>query len=203
MMDPFASHREEIVSMPPQKLRGTLAGLFKAQGKDFQTQPVSELPLTFEGIPGDFHAGFTRRSGGREPWYDRGTEMRNERQLSILSSEELRLVARRMEIPELKTEWIGGNLLVDGIPNLTRLPPRTVLFFDGGATIRVDGDNLPCRVAGRAIAAQFDGRDDLELAFPKQSDGMRGLVAWVEKQGTIKVGEGFEARIPPQRIYKA
>lgn len=203
MMDPFASHREETVSMPPQKLRGTLAGLFKAQGKDFQTQPVSELPLTFEGIPGDFHAGFTRRSGGREPWYNRGTEMRNERQLSILSSEELRLVARRMEIPELKTEWIGGNLLVDGIPNLTRLPPRTVLFFDGGATIRVDGDNLPCRVAGRAIAAQFDGRDDLELAFPKQSDGMRGLVAWVEKQGTIKVGEGFEARIPPQWIYKA
>ena len=201
-MDPFASRREEVVTYPPRKLRGTIAGLFVAQGESFQTSPVAELPLTFEGIPGDVHAGFTRRSGGREPWYDRGTEMRNERQLSLLSVDELRTVARRMEIPELKSEWIGGNLLLDGIANLTRLPPRTVLFFDGGATIRIDGDNAPCRVAGRSIAAQFDGREDLEMAFPKQSDGLRGLVAWVEKEGTIKTGEGFEARVPPQWIYQ-
>lgn len=203
MMDPFASRREEMVTHPPQKVRGTIAGLFKAEGTDFQTSAVSELALTFEGIPGDVHAGHTRRSGAREPWYERGTEMRNERQLSILSTKEMRTVARRMEIPELKSEWIGGNLLLEGISNLTRLPPRTVLFFDSGATIRIDGDNLPCRVAGRSIAAQFDGREDLEMAFPKQSDGMRGLVAWVEKEGTIKVGEGFEARIPPQWIYQA
>ncbi|MEP0944667.1 MAG: molybdenum cofactor sulfurase [Rhizobiaceae bacterium] len=202
-MDPFASRREETMTYQPQKLRGTIAALFKAEGADFQTKAVSELPLTFEGIPGDFHAGYTRKSGGREPWYDRGTEMRNERQLSILAVDEMRTIARRLDIPELKTEWIGGNLLLQGIPKLTRLPPRTVLFFDGGATIRIDGDNLPCRVAGRSIAAQFDGREDLEMAFPKQSNGLRGLVAWVEKEGTISTGEAFEARIPPQWIYQA
>ena len=102
-----------------------------------------------------------------------------------------------------RVEVFSTPLLLEGISNLTRLPPRTVLFFEGGATIRIDGDNLPCRVAGRAIASQFDGREDLEMAFPKQSDGMRGLVAWVEKEGTIKMGEVFEARIPPQWIYQA
>ena len=203
MLDPFASHREDLVTHPAQKVRGEIKGLFKAEGSDFQTVAVDSLPLSFEGIPGDVHAGYTRRSGAREPWYERGTEMRNERQLSLLSEEELRVVARRMEIPELKSEWIGGNILIGGIANLTKLPPRTILMFEGGATIRIDGDNLPCKVAGRSIAAQFDGREELELEFPKQSKDLRGLVAWVEKEGTIQVGESFEARIPPQWIYQA
>ncbi|MEP1208926.1 MAG: molybdenum cofactor sulfurase [Rhizobiaceae bacterium] len=202
MMDPFASHREEMTVYPPQKLLGKVAGLFKAEGASFVTTEVDQLSLTFEGIPGDFHAGHTRKSGAREPWYERGTEMRNERQLSILSPQELRTIARRLDIPELKSEWIGGNLLLDGIPDLTRLPPRTVLFFDNGATIRIDGDNLPCRESGRSIAAQFEGREDIEMSFAKQSRHMRGLVGWVEKEGTIATGEGFEARIPPQWIYK-
>lgn len=203
MNDPFASHREETEIVPPQKVRGRVAGLFMAQGKGFVTSPVDELVLTFEGIPGDAHAGYTRRSGGREPWYPRRTEMANERQLSLLSSEEMRVVARRLEIPELKAEWIGGNMVIDGIADLTLLPSRTVLFFEGGATIRIDGDNAPCRVAGRSIAGQFEGRDDIELEFPKQSKNLRGLVGWVEKEGQVKVGECFEARIPEQRLYRA
>ncbi|NKB52894.1 MAG: molybdenum cofactor sulfurase [Rhizobiaceae bacterium] len=203
MSDIFASHREEIPIHAAQKKRGKVAGLFKAEGDGFVTTAVETLPLTFEGIPGDFHAGISRRSGAREPWYQRGTEMRNERQLSILAPDELRIIARRLEIPELKPEWIGGNLLLQGLESLTRLPPRTVLFFDGGATIRIDGDNLPCRTAGRSIAAQFDGREDIEGEFSKQSRDLRGLVGWVEKEGTISHGEEFEARIPKQWIYRA
>lgn len=202
MSDPFASRRDEVFTHPAQKVRGSVTGLFKAQGKGFTTSAVDQMPLTFAGIPGDVHAGHTRRSGAREPWYQRGTEMRNERQLSILAADEMRAVARRLDIPELKPQWIGGNLVLDGIENLTRLPPRTVLIFDGGATIRIDGDNLPCRDSGRAIAAQFEGRGELEFEFPKQAREMRGLVGWVEKEGTISIGEGFEARIPAQWIYK-
>ena len=206
MHDPFASHAETQITVPPQKLRGTVAGLFiaddEAGGAAFVTRPVEHLTLNLEGIEGDHHAGQTRRSGSREPWYPRGTEMRNERQLSILSTVELATVARRLRIPELRAEWIGGNLVLDGIPDLTDLPPRTVLFFDNGATIRIDGDNAPCRIAGRSIAEQFDNRADIELAFPQQSQNMRGLVGWVEKTGTLTTGEGFEARIPEQRLYR-
>ena len=99
MLDPFARQEETFEIQPAQKIGGAIAGLYKAVGRDFVTSAVDELPLVFEGIPGDVHAGHTRKSGAREPWYPRGTEMRNERQLSILSVEEMRLVARRLIFP--------------------------------------------------------------------------------------------------------
>jgi predicted metal-dependent phosphoesterase TrpH len=50
---------------------------------------VDEVELTFDGIPSDMHAGIPRRSGSREPWYQRGTVMRNERQVTIVAADEL------------------------------------------------------------------------------------------------------------------
>lgn len=202
MLDPFSSSRPEIDIRPGFKLHGRVDDLFTAEGNDFQTQKVSSLTLTLEGIPGDIHAGHARKSGGREPWYERGTAMRNERQLSILSQDELRAIARRLAIPSLECEWIGGNLLLSGIPSLTLLPPRTLLMFEGGVTIKVDGDNAPCRVAGKAIQAQFPGRTDIETQFAKQAEHLRGLVGWVEKEGVVHSGEAFTARVPRQWIYE-
>ncbi|WP_346432960.1 hypothetical protein [Breoghania sp.] len=91
---------------PARKISGTVSRLLAAEGDTFVTGRVETLDLTFDGIPGDVHAGTTRRSGGREPWYPRGTEMRNERQISILASDELAEVARRMGIDRLEPEWI-------------------------------------------------------------------------------------------------
>ena len=187
--------------VPARKIAGRVTGLFAARGDGFETVAVAELPLTFEGIPGDVHGGHTRRSGGREPWYARGTEMANERQLSILADEELAEIAALMDLDRLAPEWIGANMTVAGIAHLTMLPPRTTLFFEGGATLRIDGDNAPCRLAGRSIA-QATGRKDAEMAFPKLARHRRGLVAWVEKPGSVRRGEAFEARVPPQWIWQ-
>ncbi|MDD9909143.1 MAG: molybdenum cofactor sulfurase [Ahrensia sp.] len=203
MIDPF-QRREELPDIfPAQKLTGTIKGLYRAEGDNFVTMPIETLDVTFEGIPGDVHAGTTRRSGGREPWYPRGTPMRNERQISILSPKELAVIANRLDIRELKPEWIGGNLLLDGIDAMTMLPPRTLLFFENGVTIKIDGDNAPCRLSGRSIADHVGNRPDIEIAFPQQAQHLRGLVGWVEKEGSIAVGERFEARIPPQWIYRS
>jgi len=202
MIDPFASHREEMTILPAQKIRGTVAGVFKAEGASFVSTVVEELQLDFDGVPGDFHAGQTRKSTSREPWYPRGTEVRNERQLSLIALDEMGIIAGRLEIPEIRPEWIGANLLLEGIDNFTLLPPRTLLFFDGGVTIKIDGDNGPCRAAGRSIANQFEGREDIETGFSKHGQRLRGLVGWVEKPGVITKGEEFEARIPPQWTYE-
>ncbi len=105
-------------------LEARLEGVFIAPGDEVASVPVDRLTLTYAGIPGDRHAGTTRLSGAREPWYPRGTPMRNERQLSILSAEELVEVAAAMAIPELKPEWIGASLLLSGIHDMSRLPPR-------------------------------------------------------------------------------
>ena len=70
-------------------------------------------------------------------------------------------------------------------------------------TLKVDGQNVPCRVAGRAVAANA-GMADHEagsLLFPKVARRLRGLVGWVEKPGRIEVGEDISVRIPEQWIY--
>ena len=192
----------EIV--PGRKLKARLAGLFAAFGKGFETEAVDSMPLGFDGIPEDVHAGPTRRSGGREPWYPRGTEMRNERQLSIVAPDELATVATRMGIAEVRPEWIGANLLVDGVPQLSMLPAGTLLFFAQGVTVKIDGQNAPCRSAGRAVAdgAGMADRKAGELAFPKAATRLRGLVGWIEKPGRISVGEEISVRVPEQWIYR-
>ncbi|WP_206454515.1 MOSC domain-containing protein [Aurantimonas marina] len=183
------------------KRAGWVAGLFRTGDGGFETAPVASLDLGFDGIAGDRHGGITRRSGGREPWYPRGTEIRNERQLSLLAADELAEAAARLDVAEIRPEWIGGNLLVEGIVDLSWLPPRTILMFSGGVTLRIDGDNGPCRLSGRAVAGRYEGRDDIELGFVTAARHRRGLVAWVEKPSRIVIGEPFEARVPEQWIY--
>ncbi|WP_299811920.1 MOSC domain-containing protein [uncultured Roseibium sp.] len=202
MTDQLALWPDDIKVAPKFKAFGRVESIYRTPSpEDFQTEPVDALELTLEGIPGDRHSGFARKSGGREPWYPRGTEMCNERQVSLLSAEELSLIAERMELDEVKAEWIGGNILVSGIASFTRVPPRTRLAFEGGAVIRVDGENTPCRFAGAAIAARNPGREGLDLLFPQRAAGLRGLVGFVEKPGLITAGQAVTAHIPEQWIY--
>lgn len=199
----FPLQATEIDIRPARKLFGRVAGTFVAPRDTFETVAVPALELSFDGIAGDYHAGFTRRSGGREPWYPRGTEMRNERQLSIVAPDELAAVAQRMGLAEIRPEWIGANLSLDGVPHLSMLPAGTLLFFAGGVTLKVDGQNKPCRIAGRLVAERA-GMADLDagaLAFPKSAQRLRGIVAWVEKPGRIAADEPVSVRIPEQWIY--
>lgn len=205
MLDLFPETEKPVEIIPARKLSARAAVLYVAPSDDFQTRPVDELRLGFDGIAGDFHAGPTRRSGGREPWYPRGTEMRNERQMSIVAADELAIVAERMGLAEIKPEWIGANMLIEGVPHLSMLPAGSMLFFKGGVTIKVDAQNGPCRLSGRSIAENA-GMADVEagaLLFPKAAKRLRGLVAWVEKPGTIKAGEEMSVRVPEQWIYRA
>ncbi|MBZ9721896.1 MOSC domain-containing protein [Mesorhizobium sp. AD1-1] len=205
MPDLFPEAEKPVEIIAARKLAARAAALYVAPADHFQTRPVDELRLGFDGISGDFHAGPTRRSGGREPWYPRGTEMRNERQLSIVAADELAIVAERMRLAEIRPEWIGANLVIEGVPNLSMLPAGTLLFFKGGVTVKVDAQNGPCRIAGRSIAENA-GMADVEagaLLFPKAAKRLRGIVAWVEKPGTVRAGEEISLRVPEQWIYQA
>lgn len=190
---------------PAVKLTAAVDGVYRAAGNDFRSRNVGRLELGFEGIEGDFHRGITRKSGGREPWYPRGTEMRNERQLSIVAPDELRDIARAMDIAEVRPEWIGANMVLSGIHRLSMLPPGTLMFFNGGVTLKVDGQNRPCRVAGKSVAesAGVGDSDAAALKFAEVARRLRGLVAWVEKPGSIAEGEEVSVRLPEQWIYEA
>ena len=100
-----------------------------------------------------------------------------------------------------KPEWIGGNIVLAGIPYLSLLPPRTLLLFENGVTIRVDGDNGPCRQSGRGIARHVPNPADIEFVFVKAAGQLRGVVGWVERAGVIATGEAVTVRVWEQRLY--
>lgn len=201
----FPTAEPTIDIVPGRKLTAKAVALYAAPSDHFETKAVEDLHLGFDGIAHDFHAGMTRRSGGREPWYPRGTEMRNERQLSLVATDELSIVAERMGLKEIKPEWIGANMLIGGVPHLSMLPAGSLMFFEGGVTIKIDAQNKPCRVAGQSIATHVHAsdRDAAALLFPQTAKRLRGLVAWVEKPGVVRVGEEISVRVPEQWIYKA
>jgi MOSC domain-containing protein YiiM len=163
----------------------------------------AEVQVSLAGFEGDRHAGDVYRAGSRTSFYARGTEIRNSRQVSLVSAEELAEVAAAMDIPHIAPEWLGANLFISGIPALTFLPPTTRLFFEQGAVLIVQGENSPCTTAGQAIQDQFPGRDDLANAFPSAGLHKRGIVAWVEHPGVIMAGDSVRAAVPDQVLYEA
>ncbi len=185
-----------------QTLLGQVARVMVAPDPDsLRSRALPQVRVTFAGFEGDRHAGLTMRSGGRTPHYPRGMEIRNTRQISLVSVEELDGIAAALNIPELLPEWLGANLLLRGIPRLSFLPPGTRLFFPQDAVLVVEGENHPCTTAGQSIQAAYPAIPKLASAFPKAGLHRRGLVGWVERPGVIAAGDSVRVHVPPQRLY--
>lgn len=160
---------------------------------------ADELRLHLAGIAGDCHGGHTRKSDSRMlKQYKRGTDVRNSRQVSILSVSELADIAAAMAIPEVKPEWVGANIVLSGVPDLTLLPPSSRLQFPSGATIVIDLENLPCRYPAEIIARHHP---EARIGFVAAARHKRGLVGWVECEGPIRRGDPVSIWCPPQRHY--
>lgn len=179
----------------------TVAVLIGQAKQSFGTTRQPQVAVSFAGFEGDKHAGLTHLSGGRTPRYPRGTEIRNSRQVTIVSVEELAQIAAALGVAEILPEWLGANLVLQGIPRLTQLPPATRLFFPQGAALVVEQDNLPCASPGRIMEAHY-GRPELAALFPKAALGKRGVVACVERPGLIAEGDEVSVDVPEQVIYQ-
>lgn len=163
-------------------------------------QPTTDVEVTWDGFTGDCHSGINRPScvRVRAIYPEEGTEIRNTRQISILSTEELADVAARLDIPEVKPDWVGASMVVSGIPDFTLIPPSARLVFDNGTVLVADMENAPCRYPGELIEVAHPGHG---TAFPKVAVNKRGITAWVEHPGQIALGDTFRLFIPPQRLY--
>jgi MOSC domain-containing protein YiiM len=167
--------------------------------EDLSSSRIPSVRVSYEGLEGESHSGLVRSSCVRvRHQYTQGTEIRNTRQISIVSTEELAVIANAMGIDELKPEWLGGNLMVSGIPDFSQIPPSTRMIFDGGASLVVDLENSPCKYPGEIIERHHPGFGKL---FAKAAVGRRGVTAWVEREGHINSGDSIRLYIPPQRIY--
>jgi hypothetical protein len=179
---------------------GKIEGLFSTPDPEqFVTTLRDEIAFELDGIEGDRHAGFERLSGGREKkQYPKGTRIRNNRQWSAVSIEEMKRVANTMQLDEVKPEWIGANLLISGIEDLSLLPSMSLikLFHENeeGPVLVIFGQNKPCmhphHVMEEALA------QSIAVPFTKAAVQYRGLVGWVEKPGTARLGDRVEIWVP-------
>lgn len=175
----------------------------------FATSPLPGIGVDHGGIPGSRHHGPLRLSGPREPWLKRGLSLRNDRQLSALSLEEMDILAMSLGLPQVDPSLLGANLLVLGLTDFSRIAPGSHLAiggvpppaqaktvpFSGGAVLRVEAYNTPCRKAGRMLASAF-GQPEIEFDFVRKAAGLRGLVLSVAMSGTIREGDSILV-IPP------
>lgn len=182
-----------------QELEGRVeAVLIFHRDEDRTSEALDEVAVDWEGFRGDKHYGLTKKASSSQKPYPKGVEVRNTRQVSIVSVEEMADVAGAMEIPSIQPGWVGANLLFSGIPKLSKLPIGTRLHFGEGVGLVVEEANTPCTVAGAAIQGQYPQKDGLTQGFPKHALGRRGLMAWVERPGLIRVGESVTVRLPSE-----
>ena len=188
--------------LKPTGLAGRVdAVLINTDGeRDLTTSRLERVKVTYAGFEGDSHSGLTRPSCVRvKLQYPEGTEIRNARQITILSTEELTEIGEALGLGEpVRPEWVGANLAISGIPCLTELPPSSRLIFQGGTSLVVDMENGPCKYPGEIIDRFHPGKGSW---FAKAARGKRGVTAWVEREGEITEGETVALHIPPQRLY--
>ena len=166
------------------------------------SERVPEVRATLEGLEGDRHAGFTRRADARVPQYPRGTEIHNSRHVSLIGEEELAHIAANLGVPVVAPEWIGANLVLRGVPNLSHLPPLTRLYFPEETAIALEGENHPCVYPGKAIQHHYPDRLDVSKHFPKAAYHLRGVVGWIERPGMIREGDTVRITVPEQVPYR-
>ncbi len=166
-----------------------------------KSHSVQSGKLDFGGLVGDSHYGTTRPACVRvEDLYPENTPIRNVRQISVVSREELDLIAQDMGIEKVEPELVGANLVLEGIPDFTLLPPSSRLQFPSGATVTVDMINLPCNFPAREIEKVFSGKGKY---FKASAFERRGITAWVEREGDISVGDEIRFFVPTQRPWMA
>jgi MOSC domain-containing protein YiiM len=128
----------------------------------------------------------------QKPHYERGTEIRNHRQVSLVEETELDEVAAALGVDRLGPGLIADNIYLSGAVGLTTLPRMTRLVFPSGAVLMLGGENDPCTIAGALVEAVHGTP---ATAFPKAAIHKRGVTGWVEHPGEVRPGDTVEIRI--------
>lgn len=190
-----------MAALKPTAYIGTITWLGRVADRDaaLESTPLTELMALFSGPEAEAHGGLTRPSCSRVlGQYKRGTEIRNTRQFSILGAEDLAGIAAGMGLLSLDPALLGASMVIAGIPDFSRLPPSSRLQADGGATLVVDMENHPCTLPARPIETMHPG---FGQSFKPAAYGKRGITAWVEAEGMLRVGAQIRLHIPDQPVW--
>ncbi|SLN74768.1 Putative metal-sulfur cluster biosynthesis proteins YuaD [Roseovarius gaetbuli] len=189
-------------ALMPTDFSGRITWLGRVADREatLEAEPLQEVAVGFAGVAGEEHGGLTRPSCSRVlSQHPRNTVIRNVRQFSIVSAEELGLIATQMGLERIEPAWLGASILVEGLPDFTHLPPSSRLQGPDGVTLVVDMENRPCHLPAKVIEGVHPG---FGKAFKAAAKGRRGVTAWVEREGRLSVGDGLRLHIPDQRAWQ-
>lgn len=191
-------------ALVPTTFTGTVTYLGRVPHRDkpeIEGLPLDKMALTFAGLADEVHAGLTRPSCSRVvSQYPRDTEIRNVRQLSIVSAEELAEIATALDLDQIDPSWLGASVVISGLPDFSHIPPSSRLQFAGGTTLTVDMQNRPCQFPAKTIEQARPGHG---IRFKTVAKGKRGVTAWVEREGSLQIGEAVTLHVPDQRAWMA
>lgn len=188
-------------ALKPTKFYATVRwiGLVPVNSRGIASGPVGWLELGFDGPKGDVHSGITRPSCSRvTSQHAKGTAIANARQVSVVSQEELDLIAADIGLEAIDPVWVGATLVIEVIPAFTHVPPSSRLQGPDGVTLVVDMENRPCHLPAREIEQVHPGQGK---AFKTAAKHRRGVTAWVERPGVLSVGDQLRLHIPDQPAW--
>ena len=185
----------------PTEFYGTITWLGRVADRDaaLQSAALTEVMARFSGPEGEAHGGLTRPSCSRVTGqYKKNTEIRNVRQFSVLGAEDLAAIADAMGLEALDPALVGASMVIAGIPDFSHIPPSSRLQAEGGATLVVDMENRPCTLPARPIENAHPG---FGKKFKPAAAGRRGVTAWVEAEGMLRVGARVRLHVPDQPVW--
>ena len=185
----------------PTEFKATITWLGRVEsgGEGIRSVPLRAVHASYAGVEGEVHAGLTRPSCVRTTTqFPEGTEIRNVRQFSILSAEEMAATAAEMGLERLEPEWVGASIIIEGIDDFTHVPPSSRLMNAAGASLVIDMHNRPCIYPGKEVEKEQSGFGKL---YKPAARGRRGVTAWVEREGPLSVGDTLTLHVPDQRVW--
>lgn len=189
-------------ALKPTKITGKITWLGYVPHRDnptLVTKQLDEMPVNFAGFADDCHSGLTRPSCARvTSQHPRNTEIRNTRQLSIISSEETAAIATSLGLEAIDPAWVGASIVIAGIPDFSHLPPSSRLQNQDGVTLIIDMQNRPCQFPAMTIEAVKAGHGK---GYKAAAKGKRGVTASVESPGILRVGDVLTLHVPDQRAW--
>lgn len=194
-MAQFSQHRLIVEQTMEISVRVEYLAVGAKDDKILKTPSLS-VEVGLEGIVDDRHSGFVKKADGRDDGIKRGTIIRNWRQWSAVSLEELDKIAAAMCIDRVDPAWLGANIAFSGCEQLTQVPKGSTIWFSSGVILTVEGENQPCIGPGKEIAQHLSGV--VPSSFPKAAQHLRGLVGVVHRAGRIALGE--QAFIRPFQV---
>lgn len=177
----------------------TWLGVVDDRATGLRARGLNAVFAGFAGFEGEAHGGLTRPACSRTTsQYPKGTEIRNVRQLSILSAEEIALIAADIGLAVLDPVLLGASMVIEGIPDFTHISPSARLQGPSGATITIDMENRPCQLPAREIEKDEPGHGK---AFKAAARHRRGVTAWVEREGQFTIGDRLRLHVPDQSAW--